>query len=346
MRIQRNNLIFALSTLILLSATPAIADSKSTEITFDNLFDNRKSISQTAWANFNTQYKALAEPKISVKIYKGPHTKPLYATPQKAIAKVNRAFAKYQPASKVTFIQYQFEDMKWAFNQLKKLVDSSQLNLFIQNEGGALFESNCDSGKKNCYGAKALTAATGEAFVLQGVMNEIPVGRSEKSRMQTGMLEAHEYFHTLQDVPFRGKGLERGKYPPMWLTEGSAELVQNLAINQGSLRGYKTFINDDSMNLYGNYINRDPSYLSKYLDFSNNKNYWQDFPNDVAYSLGSRICEILVAVKGPNSLIDMNYEMGTGVGFEKAFSNVYGKSWKQVQPIIAKTLAANIKDFL
>ena len=38
--------------------------------------------------------------------------------------------------------------------------------------------------------------------------------------------------------------------------------------------------------------------------------------------------------------------MGTGVGFEKAFSNVYGKSWKQVQPIIAKTLAANIKDFL
>jgi hypothetical protein len=322
------------------------AKAGSTKITFDNLFQNRKLVSETAWAKFSAQSKAQKEPNTSVKIYKGPSTRLLFKNPQVAISQVVRAYSKYKPATKVTFIQYQYRDMKWAFNQLKKLVDSSQLQLFIQNEGGMLFESNCDAGQKNCHGAKALTAANGEAFVLQGVNNELPVSKSEKARLQTGMLEAHEYFHTLQDVPFIGKGLERDKYPPMWLTEGSAELVQNLAINQGSFKSYLEFIKNDSMNLYGNYINRDPEYLSEYLDFSNNKNYWADYPNDTAYSLGSRICEILVAIEGPNSLIDINYELGKGIGFEKAFVNVYGKSWKSIQPTVARTLAANIKDFL
>jgi hypothetical protein len=316
------------------------------DITFENLFKNRKSISQVAWSKFTSKSAAKNQAGIPVMVYVGPNTKPLYKTPKIAVAQVTQAFSQYQPPKKVTFIQYQYTDMKWAQNTLRKLITSEQLQHFTRNEGGQLFESNCESGRKNCFGAKALTATSGEAFILQGVMNELPVGRGDKTRMTTGMLEAHEYFHTLQDVPIVGQGLARDKFPPNWLTEGSAELVQNLAVNKASYKNYIAFIKEDSNGLYGNYIYRDPEYISKYLDFGNNRNYWEDYPSDMSYSLGSRICEILVAVKGPNSLLDMNYEMGSGVGFEKAFVKVYGKSWSQVQPIIARTLAANIKDYL
>lgn len=331
-----------LSSIIALPSNSAV----STEITFDNLFQSRKLISQVTWSKFNAQAQRSDKLVIPVKVLVGPNTKPTYKTPVKAFNLVAQGFDGYQLAKKVTLIQYQFVDMKWAENTLKKMVTSDQYQLFSRNESGKVFDSHCVNENKNCYGAKALTAQSGEAFILHGVMNELPVGKSEKIRMTTGMLEAHEYFHTIQDVPFRGKNLPREKFPPAWLTEGSAELVQNLAINQKSYKDYLYFIKENSMSLYGNYINRDPAYLSEYLDFQNNKNNWENYENDVAYSLGSRICEILVAVKGPNSLLDMHYEMSKGKGFESAFSKVYGKSWKQVQPIIAKTLAANIKDYL
>ena len=325
---------------------PAFGGVSPGKITFDSLFANRKSVSYVAWQQFAKSFDSGPVEKVHYEILVGPHTKMLYKTPEKAIDVVNRAFHNHKTAKNVVFIEYQYADMDWAYKQLSKLVDAAQMQIFNRNENGGLVSSNCMDGTKNCGAAKALTAANGVAFVLEGVSNEAPFAANVAMNVTSGMLEAHEYFHSIQDVPFRGKMIAESNYPPQWFTEGSAEVVKNLVINHAAIKKYKAYVGFMSAHLYGDYINRDPAYISKYLDFSNNKNKWENYSKDDAYLLGNRICEILVAVGGLDSLMTMNEEMGKNIGFLRAFNNVYGISWSKAQPLIAKTIAANIADNL
>ena len=50
--------------------------------------------------------------------------------------------------------------------------------------------------------------------------------------------------------------------------------------------------------------------------------------------MGARIIEILVALKGPDSLIDVYEQIATGKSFSQAFELVYGISYEAAKPII------------
>jgi hypothetical protein len=56
------------------------------------------------------------------------------------------------------------------------------------------------------------------------------------------------------------------------------------------------------------------------------------------YEVSSRIAEILVALKGPQSLLDVLDEMAKNQNFDVAFEKVYGISYERATPIITRIL--------
>jgi hypothetical protein len=83
-------------------------------------------------------------------------------------------------------------------------------------------------------------------------------------------------------------------------------------------------------------------YLEEYLGQSISGEDGSQYDSWLAYNLGSRFIEIMVAIKGQDSLIQLNKEMATKVGFARAFENVYGFPWSKAAPIIAKVVSADI----
>jgi hypothetical protein len=52
--------------------------------------------------------------------------------------------------------------------------------------------------------------------------------------------------------------------------------------------------------------------------------------------------EVLTALKGPDSAIEMWRITGTGVNFKTAFERVYGISFEKALPVIAKAIALQL----
>jgi hypothetical protein len=54
------------------------------------------------------------------------------------------------------------------------------------------------------------------------------------------------------------------------------------------------------------------------------------------------LVEILVAIKGPDSAMEVFKESVNGTGFEPAFQKIYGSSFQSVLPIISRTIALEL----
>lgn len=341
---RKQIVVLATSLSLLLPNTAVHADTQPlTTLTFDNLVENRKQIPKIAWTKFSTQFAQGKSKKIELKVLVGPHTKLYFKKPKNALSIVSTIFSEMAQPAEVILMQYSYQDLAWANKQLLTLVPKVELDRFVRNEGGSVLESNCNNATKNCIGAKALTDTTGISYVFMGIPTVLPVLKQDALSAQNGMTEAHEFFHTIQDVPMIQASLTKEVWPARWLIEGGAALVQNAAINVRSYNNYKNFERDYSLHLYGNFINFDPVYLNEWLDVSQLKKNPDKYETSEAYSLGSRVCEVLVAVKGPNSLIEIMNEMSEGMSFEAAFKSVYGVTWKIARPKIAEAIALNLK---
>jgi hypothetical protein len=57
------------------------------------------------------------------------------------------------------------------------------------------------------------------------------------------------------------------------------------------------------------------------------------------YTLGYITMECLVALKGIDSPTELIVQVSNGLTFEEAFAKVYGISWNEASPILAKTVS-------
>jgi hypothetical protein len=185
-------------------------------------------------------------------------------------------------------------------------------------------------------GSKQVTTQSGLNLILQG----IPEPRTaHDTRFSTGMLEAHEYFHSMQRIPMLGKSLGRDDFPRSWIGEGSAEWVQNVVVNNADYESYKRYIKSDCSNSAGGLSESEiADFLgAKTNDDANKYDQWLN------YCLGAYAIESLVAIKDQQSIIDIYNLMSAKTGFESAFSKIYGLEWKSALPMLAKTIYANIR---
>lgn len=321
-----------------------------------DLYENRLGIAYAAWSN-TAKVMNSSSPKVPpFEVFIGPNSVPWHKNYKEIIELVSRAIPNQIMPKKVNIIYYNFGDLQWAESQMRKLVSADEYSEMDRSEGGALVSSNCQQQLQNCLGAKAKTLQNNEkAFLLMGVSNQVGMfekdggkygSSGEEEANRKGMILAHEYFHTLQIGPMSfSQNLQRGDWPPAWIQEGSATFMQNATINSSSYENYMEYRKAS----LGGLIERTGMQEDFIVQFLSQKNWaanpdWGGVSPDWSYQLGARITEILVALKGPESTVEIFNLMSKKSGFESSFKSAFGFDFDSAIPTIAKTIAANWKD--
>ena len=322
---------------------------------FADLYENREGISYSAWLKTAKAMSANAGKVPPLDVLIGPNTKPWSSNHEEVIKQVSQAFPNQITPKKLYVIFYNFNDQGWAQSKIKEIVTADEFSQWNRNEGGALVTSNCQPDLKDCLGAKAKNLRNNEiAFALMGVSNQVGMLEVNGSKYgnpgvaesnQKGMVLAHEYFHNLQSGPMSlAQSLQRSDFPPTWITEGTATLVQNAVINSAS---YEKFMNYRK-NSVGELIERqgiEEEFIKNFLS----QKAWIAEPNwggaspDWSYQLGARVMEALVSLGGTDSVLEIHNLMSKKTGFDAMFKTIYGLSFEEAVPVIAKALAANWK---
>jgi hypothetical protein len=167
-------------------------------------------------------------------------------------------------------------------------------------------------------------------------------GKTDRSHT-SGTLEAHEYFHTIQDLLLANGSLDA---VPRWFTEGSASWVQRATIYYSDFSKYEIERDlDHNESLSRN--KRTAAWLEKFLDpdYTRGWDKWNGNEYDpwAIYDVGALATEVMVAVGGPNKFLDLFKVTGSGKSFAQAFESIYGISWRDGVKIIANAIVAQQK---
>jgi hypothetical protein len=135
--------------------------------------------------------------------------------------------------------------------------------------------------------------------------------------------------------------------PPSWFNEGMAVFMDNAASNHASFDAYMRYRAVDSKLLhpdcpYEYCVKVDKQIIEGFLSIYNYSSNWTNYPDAMKYEMSARLMEILVALKGPDSLIAIYEYMATEKTFEQAFAAVYGISYEEAKPILAQIVADQI----
>lgn len=320
---------------------------------FDDLYENRAGISYAVWKKTSADIKSNVANVPPLEILVGPNTSPWSKNHEEVISLVSRIFTKQINPKKLYVVFHSYTDMAWADTKVKEFLPSDEYSEWVRNEGG--ISGNCQTDLRDCLGAKIKTSKNNQvSFLLIGVSNQVGmleingskygnVGVTEQNKK--GMLVAHEFIHTLQSGPMAiAQTLELADSPPGWIWEGSATLFQNLAVNSDSYQNYMNYRKDS----LGELIERQgiqEDFINNYLKQKN----WIEDPYrggqspDWSYQLGARVMEILVALKGSDSTLEIFDLMSQKKSFESSFKTAFGITYEDAVPVIAKTLAANWK---
>ena len=302
-------------------------------LNFETLVGNSSNISFTAWKKAADSINLSYAKNVAPEVYTGPNTKAFYNDLQLPISLVSRLFPNYDEPKKILWIRYNFIDIAWAENQAKEKLSAADYAQISIYQGGTLAGSNCDLAASNCRGSYQQTGPSGISLIMEGVANTLPSDLVSKSDLSPGMVEAHEYFHSLQRIPIMNRGIQ--VWPPAWWREGSADWVKDTTVNFQNFQDYKKFLRDSCNS---NCMNLTEADIEEFLKTAINNDLPSKFDPYLNYSLGSYIIEILASIKGPAVLLDMYAEMGKGLTFNDAFAKLFDTTWQTAIPLISKSV--------
>jgi hypothetical protein len=308
------------------SVAPAVVYPKS-PTSFDDLIENFQGISYAAWSKSSAAIKASTSQSPSFKAATGPNTKLSYSTPAVAFDLVKKMYGEYDSSPDFTVLSFGYTDRMWALEQMKAIQPSSTYQWITDNA--------CAT-KDTCWGGGMFTDPQGKGLLV--LTTEVI-----DDNHTTGTLEAHEYTHAVQQNQMRGPQPwpTTGNWPPTWYLEGQAEFSQNAAIYHQSFELYIKNRRDVSANLF-----RDSKvtsqWIQEYFTLNQSSTWFDKYDRWFQYDLGGMLVEVLAAIKGPTSTMEVWKQCGSGMTFAAAFEKVYGISFDKALPIISKAIALEL----
>jgi len=326
-------------------------------ITFANLEEHIADISLAAYDSVHQVMAKNSQPKLAVKIYVGPNTKPVVDDISGTFKKIIRLWSGFRQPLDYSALIYNFQDKDWA------LKTDAKIPVVVQNGGtkGAISFSSLIS---NCTKDQCNGGNSGTNDVAGRGYGQFPVDlahQSEDTYFQVGGIIGHEYTHTMQGAQFIGtrnvgkpvtkvqaahgldnspSGLHLGA-TPCWMTEGQANFLgwaaesdtfdTYMKMRIGAPKGWRAEGFDDFS----------ATSLQKFLLTDNPPNCLPPAPiYQIGYSIGALAIEALTAIAGPQSHMAVLTLMGRGQSYEQAFKSVYGIAWTDAAPILARVAAA------
>jgi hypothetical protein len=317
--------------------------------TWQNAYVNRDGIPYQAWSAVSKNIATSPSKLGSVEILIGPNTVPNFADFKLRMELVSKALPKAKNVSKARVFAFNFKDADWA--------DATFKQLYI-NESAAFKNRHKDAVTAICF--KQREVCYQQAFVDSNLDGVIFIGMtdrgsreqlnqiySEYSRAFEGVVIGHEYLHTIQRVVLGERWFQQVYNPPSWFNEGMAVFMENAAANNASFDTFMQFRSVESAIMYPDCpytycVKIEKEQVQSFLSIYNYSSNWSTYPYAMRYQMSARIVEILVALKGPDSLIELYEYMATGKTFEQAFEHIYGISYEAAKPIITSIVVDQI----
>ena len=287
---------------------------------FDDLVQNYEGIAYSAWSKSNAAITAANDVAPPFKALTGSKTTLAFKNPASAYDLVARLYSGYRSTSAMTVLSFSYDDREWAQEQMKQLQPKSTWQWIT--------ETACATRAK-CWGGGMFTdeKVNGLLVITTEVLDDNHL---------SGTLDAHEYSHAIQQNQMGRPTVwpETSDWPPAWYREGQATFTQNASIYYQSFDLYLKNRKSISTELY-----RDSKITSGWIQEFFTVNQPSSWFN---YDLGAMLVEVLTALKGPGSTMEIWKLMGTGSNFESAFEKVYGISFVKSLPIISKAIALQL----
>jgi len=313
---------------------------------WQDVYEKRIGIPYQAWLAVSRNISANSSKLGKVEILTGPNTVPNFSNIKLPMELVSRAFPTAKNVTSLRIFVFNFKDSMWADETFKRLYTDETTS--FKNRYSNAVSDVCPKDRQVCY-AQAFVDSKYEGIILQGMTDigsreQLNQTYSDYARSFLGINIAHEYFHTVQRVILGDRWTQRIYTPPSWFIEGSAVFIEGAVLNLESFNGLMRFRAVDSKVLYTDCpyeycVKASYERVLDFLSMSHSERNWENFPYAMKYEMSARTVEILVALKGPESLIALMENMATGKTFEQAFEFVYGISYETAKPIIASIVA-------
>jgi hypothetical protein len=291
------------------------------------LIANYEGISYAAWSKSNAAIIAASDVAPAFKAVTGPNTTLVFKDSASVFQLVARLYSGYKSASDFTILSFNYDDRDWAQAQMKQVQPDSNY--------GWITSFACVT-RATCWGGGVFTDEKGSVLLV--LTTEI----LDENRT-SGTLEAHEYTHTVQQNQFRKPQPwpPVGEWPPTWIIEGQALFSQNASIYYQSFDLYAKNRRSVSDGLF-----KDSTITSQWIQeffvVKQPSSWFSKYESWRMYDLGGMLVEILTALKGPSSTMELWKLCGAGLNFTEAFEKVYGISFEKALPIISKAIALEL----
>ena len=296
---------------------------------FDDLIQNYKGISYTAWSKSRAKILASTKTDFNYQLVLGPNSQLTNKDPTSAFNSVTRLYSGYAKPGDVYLLAFNFEDRDWAVKQMESIIPTAS-SRWIYDVACAT-KASCDGGGSFFDGSKKHLIV--ETMVI---INE---------NTTSGTLEAHEFTHSVQQMAMGaarpGTEFITAPWLPNWYWEGQARFAQNATIWFESFDSYLRLRNATSRGLFQD-SKYDSKYIEEYFVINPNREWGNKHNRQRQYDLGGMFIEILTALKGPDSTMEMWKLAGTGVGLESAFERIYGLPFSKALPIMSKAIALGL----
>lgn len=269
------------------------------------------------WQKTNNSVLAAPKnpPKLSVVV--GPDSKIYSKNIQKAFALTMNVFHAAELPRKTVMLVTTGDDYEWAKEEfLKAMGEKADLN----NIG---YGQSLDG---NTITIKRVDPNNDDLLIDPNLSN--------------GGTDAHGFTHVLQWYQL-GFGNENHLGVPRWILEGSADFMQMYYLKNADYKNW--LLNRNAKSLKQHSL----QFLNDYLQYipldevPENESPWfktNEYPTEWAYEIGSYVCDVLVALKGPSSLIKIYRDYVETKNFDKSFNNIYGMPWSEAKPYVAQIL--------
>ena len=334
------------------ASSSAVASAPSTTKTVDlatptsiaDLYEKRKGIAYAVWSKFNSAVEQ-KEPTLPViEIHRGPNTPTYVKDPNFFFKQVVQLFPDVALPKKIVVFYWNQKDLNAVTSMALSIMGAENIKKNVDETTGPFIRCN---NATNCEVGGALIGFDGTAYLGIGLPDT--QAEAESSGGGNGGVEKVEFYHALQlynyhtnSLPIlsQGQNLQSAYLPPFWLNIGGENLVSN------GLANAKSYERSRQMSGYKNWADQvvpgfNQDWINEYLDIKNVNTRWKDsgylsFRPHVL--MGSYLSEIFMAVKGPSVLLDFHEQMSKKASFTDVFQKIFGVSWEQAKPELAKVI--------
>ena len=299
---------------------------------FADLEANYKGIPAVVWKEAQSLVSAgVAKSTFNISI--GPNTKLQsgIGNPEAVLNRASQLWSTFPQSKETKIFAFSYPDLSWAQQKVRDLAGS----WFTPED----LAGNCSSAT-SCGAFGGSYKGVGQLFI------GVPI--REYPTFNLGYVRgnyAHEFTHSVQYAQFASQPQVNGySLLPCWFSEGQPQVPAG-TLGFESLSDYKlqrlSWFNQPA-GAVGDYT---PESILKFYTLTGipSKGECNSSVRSRVYDIGYMTVEALASIKGIHSTMDVVVGVATGLTFEESFKKVYGISWNEAAPILAKVVS---KEFL